>query len=234
MLTLMNLGWLICLVLVIAYYLVQWVGRQPFFAITTVRIESSGTPLHQIDPQSARAQVLNTVQGNFFNVNLAEIRDAFKAMPWIRNAQVRRRWPNTLVIRVEEYQVLGRWGEQGFLSSTGDVFEAPGFSLQSGPQFNGPEGSSAEVLRRYRLLTQGFQALDLHIESLSLSDRLAWHLVLTNGMHIELGRDLNDQTIDNRVRRLLQVWPRVQKNSVREIKSIDLRYPNGFALGLVN
>ena len=44
------------------------------------------------------------VQGNFFNVNLYNARKAFKQLPWVRDVDLRRKWPDQLEVIIEEHQ----------------------------------------------------------------------------------------------------------------------------------
>src|SRR5206468_3912068 len=71
---------------------------------------------------TVRDGALARITGNFFTVNLEQVRTAFESVPWVRRASVRREWPDQLVVSLEEHEALGTWGEDGKLLSTkGDV-----------------------------------------------------------------------------------------------------------------
>ena len=50
------------------------------------------------------------VSGGFFTVDVEGVRRAIAALPWVDHASVRRIWPDTLRIRVEEQVPVALWG----------------------------------------------------------------------------------------------------------------------------
>ena len=60
--------------------------------------------------------------GNFFTVNLKSTQNAFKKLPWVRDVSVRRKWPDKLLIKIEEHNVLARWGNLGLINNYGEIF----------------------------------------------------------------------------------------------------------------
>jgi cell division protein FtsQ len=68
---------------------------------------------------------------------------------------------------------------------------------------------------------------------LELSSRYAWKAKLSNGLSIDLGRELDERDskqIELSVERLMKTWPQVQEKWGQRIDSIDLRYANGYAI----
>ena len=66
----------------------------------------------------------------------------------------------------------------------------------------------------------------LAIGELSLSERFAWQLQLTNGIELNLGR----QEFMDRLQRFVDVYPLLSKQD-KLIHYVDLRYDTGFAVG---
>jgi cell division protein FtsQ len=96
-------------------------------------------------------------------------------------------------------------------------------------QFSGPPGSEAQVTRRWAELQQQLAPLRLEPEAVSLSNRYAWSARLDNGLMLLLGRE-QDVPISERVARWVAVYPQAQTTLNRDVVSVDLRYPNGFAM----
>ncbi|BEI42011.1 MULTISPECIES: cell division protein FtsQ/DivIB [unclassified Polynucleobacter] len=219
-----------------------WLSHQPVFTLKHLQIESAGhQDLKHVHLPAVRAQVLDKVQGNFFSVRLQDVKDAFEALPWVRHASVRRAWPNGLIVSIEEQKPLGVWGkadQQKLLNVYGEVFDGSVAELdENSPliEFSGPDGSSKEVLRLYQKASTWFKPWDAEVKSLTLSDRYAWHIKLSNGVRIEFGREEEQAkgALDQRVAQLLQYWPQVQQKWPNRVDAVDLRYPNGFAVHIV-
>jgi cell division protein FtsQ len=134
------------------------------------------------------------------------------------------------------------------INTWGQVFTANQGELDDDvvlPQFDGPEGKELLVVHRYAELARWFAPLDVTVRKLSLSDRLAWQVTLSNGMTLALGRDPGADAPDpqggipgalpfgDRIQRFVQALPMAtQKIGDRVVTHADLRYPNGFALTL--
>ncbi len=235
--------WLVrFLILVVSLTIFIWISHQPVFTLKQLQIESAGNQdLKHIHLSAVRSQVLDKVQGNFFSVRLQDVKEAFEVLPWVRHASVRRAWPNGLIVSIEEQKPLGVWGkpdQQKLINVHGEVFSGSVTELdENSPiiELSGPEGSGKEVLRLYQKASAWFKPWDAEVKSLTLSDRYAWHIKLSNGVRIEFGRE-EEQTkgaLEQRVAQLLQYWPQVQQKWPNRVDAVDLRYPNGFAVHIV-
>ena len=185
------------------------------------RVEVVGT-LKNTAPAHVEAAI-SKISGNFFALDLAEVRERVERLPWVRRVAVRRVWPATLEVTVEEHVALARWGDDALVNTHGERFSAK--AVEPLPLFTAPGGSAAEVTRRYRRFTQIVEPLGTGIERVVLTQRHAWQLKLGNGMHIMLGRDAD--LAEERLRRFVDAYPSVRK---KQHEYVDLRYPNGFAL----
>jgi cell division protein FtsQ len=62
-----------------------------------------------VTPTQIEYAARSAVAGNFFTVNLDAVRAAFEKLPWVRKAEVRRRWPDGLELAIEEHVAAARW-----------------------------------------------------------------------------------------------------------------------------
>mgnify|MGYP003430258795 CR=1 FL=1 len=183
---------------------------------------------------TSRAEIERAAQGrvggNFFAVDLAQVRASLEALPWVRRVEVRRVWPDRLEATLEEHVALARWAAGGLVNVQGERFA--GASTAALPQFSGPPDSEAEVTRRYRRFVEILAPLAAAPERLALSPRYAWRLRLDDGLAIELGRDVPDDPVEARLVRLVAAYPQTLARMPTKHEHVDLRYPNGFALRL--
>ena len=221
---------------------VQWLTRSPWLAIRAVQLEGD---LTRNSLATLRANAMPKVAGNFFGVDLQASRAAFEAVPWVRHAVVRRVWPDRLVVSIEEQSAAALWqgndrGDQ-LVNEQGEVFEANVADVEeeSLPMFSGPAGSAAQMLAMYRRLAPLVEGMDSGaknasdngIDSLALSGRSSWRLVLNSGAAIELGRGSEDEVL-TRAERFIATLPAVRGKYDKPLEYADLRHTDGYALRL--
>ena len=211
-------GFLIGLVvLACALTAAQWVLRSSLFAVRSIELT---TPLKQAPRQAVEAAL--ETHGNFFAVDLAELRASLERLPWVRRASVRRAWPDRIEVALEEHVALARWGNEGLVNLHGERF--PGKIDADLPLFVGPPGTEGEIARRYARYSELVAPLGSPVERVVLSQRYAWQLVLANGMQLMLGRDAD--AAERRLARFVEAYG----GEAQAYHVVDLRYPNGFAL----
>lgn len=214
----------------LAYGAAGWLVAQPWFALTTIEVK---TPVPHVTEAQIRLVAERQVRGTFFTVDLEQVRASLEKLPWVREAQVERRWPDTLVVSLVEHVPLARWNDHALVSGAGEVFVAAVAARL--PRLFGPEDSSAEVVAAYRRYQAALAPLGMRIDELRLSPRRAWRMRLDNGMVLALGRE---QT-ETRLARFVSLYPRLfgtpslpDAVPVRPAipATVDLRYPDGFAV----
>lgn len=216
--------------------LVRWVVQWPLLDVRaiTVRGDVSHNNVHTL-----RAHVTPRLSGTFLSMDLAQVRQAFEAVPWVRRAVVRRVFPNRLAVTLQEHQALAYWGQESeprLLNVHGEVFEANVGELDSEslPRLSGPDRSAPEVLAMYRALVPELKPLASGLEQLELSEKGSWRVRLDNGASLELGRG-DSAEILARVQRFVHTLTQVSARYGRghgALESADLRHSNGYALRL--
>jgi cell division protein FtsQ len=203
--------------------LLQQLMRSPLLPVREVRVTNALERTSQKDIEQA---LRGRIGGNFFAVEPAEIRAGLQQLPWVRRVTVRRVWPDRIEVGIEEHVALARWGAGALVNTHGERFAGKTDALL--PTFLAPDGHEAEVALRYGSFKALLEPLGVEPERVILSQRLAWQLRLSNGLHVMLGRD-GDQA-EARLRRFVGVYDYTLKAMQRKHEYVDLRYPNGFAL----
>ena len=231
-----------CFLMMMVFGLLVWLSQRPVFALKQIQIEPVvGQTLKHINKSLVKQQVLETVQGNFFSVRLEDVKRGFESMPWVRHANVRRVWPNGLIVSIEEQRPFGTWGgaeSHELINNHGEVFAGRVSEVSDDVRlidFHGPEDAGREVMSLYEKANNWFKPWGAEVTSLALTERYAWHIKLSNGMKVEFGRDeeSSDKTLtEERVARLFKYWPQVQEKWSNRIDAVDLRYANGFVVHL--
>ena len=216
--------------------LVTWLARQPVFAIRSINVGGDVTHNNAV---TLRANVAPHLSGTLLTVNLQTAQHAFEAVPWVRQAVVRREFPDRLRVQLQEHQALAFWGAEGdakLVNSFGEVFEAnPGeVEQETLPSLNGPEGQAAAVLAMYQMLQPQFETTGLTVELLELSVHGSWRARLEGGALIELGGGSAAQVLA-RLQRFLKTLTQVSARYGRrldDLETADLRHQDGYAIRL--
>lgn len=213
-----------------------WAMAHPVFAIRGVTVTGDVSHYNAL---TLRANVAPQLKGTFLTIDLSAARQAFEAMPWVRQAVVRREFPNRLRVILQEHQAVGYWGDESdpaLVNSFGEVFEANVGEVEQEalPQLAGPQGQAAQVLAMYRALQPMFERMALSIEELTLTGRGSWRAKLDVGAEVELGRGTEEEVVA-RTQRFLGTLTQVTSRhgrTVSALASVDLRHQQGYAIRL--
>ncbi len=199
-----------------------WYGYHAILAQPVKRVVFAGDldrlPHAELD---ALSQAIQAAPSG--SVTLATVREAARRVPWVREVNVRRLFPDAVEITFHAHEAFARWNDNQLVSPLGDVFTAEDAAKL--PRLRGPEGAGAAVIAEYRALVPILAPVS-PIAELRLSARGAWQVLLESGLTLELGR----ADTQPRAERLAAAWPQVAERAALS-RYADLRYPNGFVLG---
>lgn len=216
--------------------LVSWAANRATFSIGAITVTGDVTHNNAV---TLRANVVPKLGGSFLTLDLAHAKQAFEGVPWVRQAIVKREFPNRLKVVLQEHQPVAYWGpeaESRLLNNFGEVFEANVGEVEREdlPRLGGPAGQEAQVLAIYRVLQPRFESMDLSLEQLDLTGRGSWVARLDTGASIEIGRG-SDAEIVARTERFLKTLTQVTSRYKRRpdaVETADLRHADGYALRL--
>lgn len=192
--------------------------------VEMVHIENS---LAFVTEQQIKDTVSKYVTASLISVDLDAMKRELEALPWIREAVVRRQWPDAISIRVQEEIAIARWGRNQLLNQQGQVFQPDSIEEQMQlPLLAGPSSSERKVMRQYQEFNQLLYPLGVRIRDLTLNDTGSYELTLVNGVRVKLGRE----AVLERLRRLVVFLESEHGRDLQNVESIDLRYRNGLAV----
>lgn len=195
--------------------------RLPIFPIHELKIKGL---IRHVNRQQVQLIVAEHLNGNFFTLDLIKTRDAFEKLPWVRKVSVRRRWPSTLSVEIEEHQVLARWGENALVNTHSELFYAA--SDASLPVFNGANGDVKVIVENYLDFENTLNKVDMKIVQITLSQRRAWEIKTDKQLQISLGRE----DMQKRLQKFSTAYRTVLSHLKTNIQYADLRYTNGFSV----
>jgi cell division protein FtsQ len=221
-------AWMIAVALVVlpvVAVLQGWIGAERW-PLRTLRI---GGDLQRVDEQKLRAAVLPYARNGFFAIRLEDAQAAVAKLPWVERAEVRKRWPDVVEVRIVEHRPLARWGEDQLLSEDGDLFPLAGAEVPGSlPRFDvdAPAARIADVVALYNEARELFAPEGVRVREVSLDRRGSWSLLLSNGVRVVVG----SQEARLRLGRFARLLPGLLAQNPQRLTRADLRYTNGFAL----
>ena len=143
------------------------------------------------------------------------------------SVRVQKKWPDTVTVAIEEFIPIAHWNRGQLISEKGEAFSVPeADEIQGLPWLQGPQERLDEVLSYWSEFSELLAPMGLEISGLNLDRRGAWAMQLSNGTHVQLGRDATQE----RLQRLLSSWKSLMQKRVAPPQDVDLRYTNGFAV----
>lgn len=225
-------AWLVAVALValpVVAVLRGWIGAEQW-PLRTLRAQGE---FDYVDAAQVRATLLPHARRGFFAVDLQAAQAAVAALPWVERADVRKRWPDVLEVRISEHRPYAHWGSDRLLSQRGRLFAARGAKVPAGlPKLGGPEARVREVVELYQQSRELFAPVGMTVEGVSLDPRGSWSVRLLDRAHggaptqVTVGRS----EARARIGRFVRLLPQLLVNPGRRIERADLRYTNGFAL----
>ncbi|SLM64607.1 MULTISPECIES: cell division protein FtsQ [Dickeya] len=170
--------------------------------------------------------------GTFMTQDVNVIQQQIERLPWIKQASVRKQWPDELKIHLVEYIPFARWNDQLMVDSDGNTFSVPAERVgnKKMPMLYGPEGSEDDVLEGYREISQTLAAGKFVVKMVAMTARHSWQVGLEDDVRLNLGRDDRSR----RLARFLELYALLQRQAQTENKRVnyvDLRYDTGAAVG---
>lgn len=174
----------------------------------------------------------------FWQVDLLQLKASLESHAWVRQAVIRRQWPNQLVIGIDEYVAVARWNDSYLLSATGDVFlpsQTAVFShlpllrvklIDVEQQQSPTRETIQQAVTWFNQFQKPLTDYGLSVVEQTQSLEGDFSLVLSNGLILVLGAD---QVVD-RFDRFLTLLDGRLMSELDDIKVVDLRYVNGLSV----
>mgnify|MGYP006278181583 CR=1 FL=1 len=219
----MHLLWL---GLIAAVLLLMWFSVMAVFDRPIRRAEIIGK-FAQVSRLQVEQLLEPYARHGYVSIDLDAVKRAVEKLSWVDYARVERAWPDSLRVVVTEQVAVARWGDSGLLNTRGELFLPEAHDVpQDLPLLVGPEGTEAQVARLYLETYSRLLAIGLRISRVTLDERGAWDLMLSNGVEVRLGR----QDINARLARFITA-ANVVATRAGNVRYIDMRYSNGFSIG---
>lgn len=192
--------------------------------LRVIEVEGEFRHLHK---EQIRERVVASIDGGFFTCDMAELRDAVLALPWVADVSIRRVWPDRLHMSVSEEIPLARWGDDALINVNARVFRPDAREAYDGlVRLHGPDGSESRVVALLQAALPAAGLLGIRIDALTLDERRHWSLQFDDGLVVSLG----GEDVHGRLAQFFRIYPMLTERSERQPLRVDMRYAHGFAV----
>jgi len=161
---------------------------------------------------------------DLIDIDIIDIKNNVKKNDWVKNALVERRFPNTLFIEIFEYTPIIFWNGHSYIDNEGIKFKVKNIILTDIPQINSNAQDYKKMYDLYLDLSKMLEKIDLKIYSISHDKDML--NISTNKYDFLVRYSQYYIKIDE----FIHVYEQFQNQYKKDIKTIDLRYPTGFAV----
>lgn len=166
----------------------------------------------------------NKLHGTFFTLDIAELKEEFQSLPWVRKVSLKRNFPHTIVVTIEEYKAIARIGDDALLSNDGQVFGAADDSLGL-PTFYVEPSSSALALSKYQQIQTVLVQHNDSLVNLWLDSPKIARFVTSKNLTITIC----DEDLSAKLALLNRDWDKLYQLNP-QLKSINFCYKNALAI----
>ena len=176
------------------------------------------------DEKGIRKQLQYFIGKDLIKIDILKIKESIKKNDWVNNVLVERRFPDTLFIEIFEFQPAILWNNEYYIDDKGIKFKVEKNIALNLPEIKSDTLNYLVMYDLYMSLSNMLKKVDLSILSIShKNDMLDIH---TNKYNFLVRYSEYSQKIDE----FIHVFEQFQNKNKKNIKTIDLRYPTGFAV----
>jgi len=206
--------------------------NQEQFKINTITL--TGDAAH-VDRKRLTDSVSAMLEGNYFSIDSKAIAAQISKLSWVDSVRLRRQWPDTLIIDIEEYQPIAHWGGEQWLTTTGKLVSLPLAKNVVLPQLDGPDQLVNKVWKTYQKWSGLLAENGLSLRKMKLSRQHLYSLTLEYSSHrADAPRGFEMILTEDNADTQLQTFLSSRSQGLIEypwlIRTVDLRYPNGFSI----
>lgn len=193
-------------------------------AIKKILINKS---LRYVEKNDIDALLQQALEKDFFSLDLKNVAQTVNHIPWVKSAQVKKIWPDTVLVNIQEQSPVARWGDAQLISATGEVF-APGnlHGFDHLPYLVGDELRREEITLFYEQTKRALHDKGLNISVLNMKSAFEWHVQFDNGLLIILSEK---QGLE-KIREFSEIYQKHISSKLESIAHVDLRYDSGFVV----
>lgn len=214
------------LVAVLLSSILAWAFLSPSKVVQQYKVL---TPLKQLKSEQIEQVVTPYIGQQFWRLNLEKIHAELVRLDWVYKAEVTRKWPSKIIIRIEEQNPVVRWDDAGLLNQQGEIFYPSSIvGFEAFVKLKGEAEFAKDLLQKLVIFQKNFDKLNWIIKEIEQQADGGWLLSFVAGKQVIIGTEDWQDKLDL----FTKAYPKVKSSLRTQAQRYDLRYSNGFVVKL--
>ena len=165
---------------------------------------------------------------SFFDIDLNYLKNKLEKIEWVRKINVRRSYPNEIIIDIEEHTPILIWNNKMYINKYGEKFNVSKIDKNI-PILISDESRINEVFTYFELFNDKLSSrkLDFKITKIVENEIRSLTISLSSGINIQLG----SKDVNKKITLFFEIYKSLSTRDLNKIRYIDMRYSNGFSVG---
>ena len=197
-----------------------------YFQISDIRLGQKSLNVNEAEIFKVAEKYLKNK--SFFNINLDYLKNSIEKVAWVKNAYIRRSYPNEVIIFIEEYTPVAVWNNDSYISENGYIFSANKIEKKL-PKISSYSNRNIIIFEYFSLILDGIRKNKLNDKVLLIKENEIRSLtvLLESNIAIKFG----SKNIKERIGIFFKAYKTLNTSDLKKIRYIDMRYSNGFSIG---
>ncbi|MBP9743220.1 MAG: FtsQ-type POTRA domain-containing protein [Burkholderiales bacterium] len=180
--------------------------------------------IEHIDLKTLTLVAKEKIRDNLFTLDLDDIQNNFQNIPWVKHVTVMRDFPHSLLIGVDEYSAIARWGNEGLIASDGNIFNGNDVSGELPIFYVAPQNVS-EAISDFNMVNAMLAKHNVHLTELNLYGFGITKFVLSNQLNITIC----GSAVESQIALLNKYWDKLYELNPG-LNYVNMCYKNAMAI----
>ena len=219
---------LLIIIIIIAFIIKNNLNNEKtYFQITDITIDLKNIENSSVDDirEVAKKYVRSK---SFFNVDINYLQSKIENIDWISSANIRRSYPNEIIIFVTEHIPIAIWNNKDYLNQYGEIFTANKKNNKF-PILISKNNKNKIIFEYLSLFSNDLIRHNINEKVLKIieDDIRSISVILSSGITIKLG----SKNVKEKIDIFFKVYQTLNSSDLSKMRYIDMRYSNGFSVG---
>ena len=202
-------------------------NEETYFQITDITIDLKNIENSSVDDirEVAKKYVRSK---SFFNVDINYLQSKIENIDWISSANIRRSYPNEIIIFVTEHIPIAIWNNKDYLNQYGEIFTANKKNNKF-PILISKNNKNKIIFEYLSLFSNDLIRHNINEKVVKIieDDIRSISVILSSGFTIKLG----SKNVKEKIDIFFKVYQTLNSSDLSKMRYIDMRYSNGFSVG---
>ena len=219
---------LLTIIIIIAFIIKNNLNNEKtYFQITDITIDLKNIENSSVDDirEVAKKYVRSK---SFFNVDINYLQSKIENIDWISSANIRRSYPNEIIIFVTEHIPIAIWNNKDYLNQYGEIFTANKKNNKF-PILISKNNKNKIIFEYLSLFSNDLIRHNINEKVVKIieDDIRSISVILSSGIAIKLG----SKNVKEKIDIFFKVYQTLNSSDLSKMRYIDMRYSNGFSVG---